>query len=396
MKGKKIAIIGAGPGGLAAGLALHQAGFDVTVYEKSKEVTPLGGAIILNATVIVILRRLGVSVDDIFEARLPEFRRYDGKVRVKFDLDPALLEKAGVTGWQSGMMRKELYARMLQKIPKGMILTDHKLKNFEDSGEQVAMVFENGNTAQADLMIGADGIYSVVREQLWNTPKPKPLGIAVWLGWCAIDGTISKNIVIQHNRDYQFGYAPLLFEGKKCYEWWFVEKYNGQAKPRDVMDYIKTKVRKFADPTLSILESTDPDHQLFRWVVEYIPGLDQWSKGRVTLMGDAAHPTSPYAAYGAGMAIEDGYFLGKYLKGKDLAQLTQLQAGLQRYEDLRRPYTNHTTQFARTLGKMYHNIPTGLKYLRDLFLDHSAIPGKKIAEGITEEATNLLAAILEE
>ena len=397
MSNQNIAIVGAGPGGLAAGLSLHQAGFNVKIYEKSKEVTPLGGAIILNATGIVILRRLGVSVDDIFAARLPEFRRYDGKVRVKFDLDPSLFEKAQVSGWQSGMMRKELYARMLKQIPEGMILTDHKLKKYEDQGDQVKLFFENGETAEADVLIGADGIYSAVRQQLWpETPKPKKLGIAVWLGWCEIDGTGSDKIIIQHNRDYQMGYAPLLFEGKKCYEWWFVEKYNGQERPADVMQYIKTRLKGFAEPTHTILNNTDPNHQLFRWVVEYIPCLDKWTKGRVTIMGDAAHPTSPYAAYGAGMAIEDGYFIGKYLKGKDLSKTDEVTTGLERYEDLRRPYTNYTTKFARNLGRMYHNIPTPLKYLRDLFLDNSSIPGKGIAKGVTDEATSLLEAILAE
>ena len=317
-------------------------------------------------------------------------------MRVKFDLDPALLEKAGVTGWQSGMMRKELYARMLEKIPEGMIVTDSKLQRFEDDGNKVKLFFENGTTAESEAMIGADGIYSLTREQLWNTPKPKPLGIAVWLGWCEIDGTASDRIVIQHNRDYQMGYAPLLFEGKKCYEWWFVEKYTGQEAPKNVMQYVKSKLKDFAEPTHTILDNTDPKHQLFRWVVEYIPCMDQWTKGRVTLLGDAAHPTSPYAAYGAGMAIEDGYFLGKYLKGKDISKMDELQVGFKRYEDLRRPYTNHTTKFARNLGRAYHSIPTPLKYVRDLFLDNSSLPGKAIAKGVTEEATNLLAAILDE
>jgi len=397
MKGKRVAIIGAGPGGLAAGLSLHQAGFDVKIYEKSKVVTPLGGAIILNATGIVILRKLGVSVDDIFSARLPEFRRYDGKVRVKVDMDPELLKKAGVTGWQSGMMRKELYARMLKKIPNGMIQTDHKLKGFEDQRDQVKMQFENGKTAEADVMIGADGIYSAVRNQLWpKTPKPKKLGIAVWLGWCEAKDITSDKILIQHNRSYQMGFAPLKFEGKKCFEWWFVEKYTGQDRPKDVMKYIKSKLGKFAEPTQKIINYTDPEHQLFRWVVEYIPCLDKWTKGRVSIMGDAAHPTSPYAAYGAGMAIEDGYFIGKYLKGKDLIKMNEVTEGLEKYEELRRPYTNYTTKFARNLGRVYHNIPLPLKYLRDMFLDNSSIPGREIAKGITEEASDLLAAILDE
>ena len=394
---QRIAIVGAGPGGLVAGLALHQAGFDVKIYERAEKVTPLGGAIILNATGIVLLRRLGVDVSDIFAARLPEFRRYDGKVRVKFDLDPSLFERAGVSGWQSGMMRKELYRRLLDRVPDGMIVTGHEFERFDETKDGVTLHFKNGKSESAKLIIGADGIRSRVRQALWpKTPEPKKLGIAVWLGWCENHGAESDRIVVQHNRDYQMGFAPLLFEGKKCFEWWFVEKYDGQERPDDVMGYVKERLAGFAEPTHTILDATDPEHQLFRWVVEYIPCLPRWSKGRATILGDAAHPTSPYAAYGAGMAMEDGYFLGKYLAGKDLSSLEDVTSALMRYEILRRPYTNHTTKFARNLGRMYHSIPTPLKYLRDLFLDHSSIPAKKIKEGVTEEATKLLEAILDE
>lgn len=397
MKGKKIAIIGAGPGGIAAGIALSQAGFDVKIFEKSSAVTPLGGAIILNATGIVILRKWGVNVNDIFAAREPQFRRYDGRIRVKFELDKSILDKAGVTGWQSGMMRAELYERLLKVVPEGMIQTNHTYVSHAETGNTVQVKFANGNTYEADLLIGADGINSEVRQQLWGHSEPKHLGIAVWLGWCELDGADRTNIIILHNRKYQFGYAPLIFRGKNCYEWWFVEKCGeNQAKPDDVMGYIKERVGHFADPSAKILAHTDPSHQLFRWVVKYRDPLKQWSKGRATIMGDAAHPTSPYAAYGAGMSIEDAFFLAKFLKGKDLSDITALQEGLQKYEAERLEFTNKTTAFARGLGKFYHGLPAPLAYLRDLFLDNSSKPGKEIAKGYTEEAQSILRAILEE
>lgn len=395
-QGKRIAIIGAGPGGIAAGVALHQAGFCVKVFERHPDLRPLGGAIILNATGIVILRSLGVQVDDIFAAGLPEFRRHDGRVRVNFDIDMALMEQAGVNGWQSGMMRSELYSRLLAAAPADMIATSHTFSHYVETPGATTVHFAEGQQYECDLVIGADGIQSKVREQLWGASELKHLGIAVWLGWCELEGPERKKIVISHDHAYQMGYAPLRFNGKDCFEWWFVEKCaEGQVEPSDPAAYVRERIGHFSAPAPQILAATDADHNLFRWVVKYRDPLKQWSKGRVTIMGDAAHPTSPYAAYGAGMAIEDGFFLAKYLKGRDLSDVAALQAGLQRYDQQRVEYTNQTTAFARFLGRLYHGVPAPLNRLRDLFLDHSSLPGKMISKGVTSEAQALLRAVLE-
>lgn len=395
-KGKRVAIIGAGPGGIAAGVALYKAGFSVKVFERNPELRPLGGAIILNATGIVILRSLGVQVDDIFAAGLPEFRRYDGRVRVNFDIDMSLMEQAGVTGWQSGMMRSELYSRLLAAAPADMIATSHTFSHYREANDATIIHFSEGQQYECDLVIGADGIQSKVREQLWGASELKHLGIAVWLGWCELQGPERKKIVISHDHEYQMGYAPLRFKDRDCFEWWFVEKCDeNQVEPANPGEYVRERIKHFSDPVPQILEATDTSHNLFRWVVKYRDPLKQWSRGRVTLMGDAAHPTSPYAAYGAGMAIEDGFFLAKYLKGCDLSDISALQAGLQRYDNQRVEYTNQTTAFARFLGRLYHGVPAPLNRLRDLFLDHSSLPAKMISKGVTSEAQALLRAVLE-
>lgn len=395
-KGKRVAIIGAGPGGILAGLALHRAGYQVKVFERYPELRPLGGAIILNATGIVILRNLGVRIDDVFAAGLPEFRRHDGRVRVNFDIDMQLMEQAGVTGWQSGMMRSELYERLLEAAPADMIVPSHSYERYEETGDEVVVHFDNGQSYSADLLVGADGVMSKVREQLWGPSELKHLGIAVWLGWCELQGPDRKKIVLHHDHQVQMGYAPLRYKGRDCFEWWFVEKCAvDQVEPSDPARYVREHIQHFAYPVPQILEATDTQHNLFRWVVKYRKPLKQWSKGRVTIMGDAAHPTSPYAAYGAGMAIEDGFFLAKYLAGTDLSDAHALAKGLRRYDEQRVDYTNQTTAFARFLGRMYHGVPAPLNRLRDLFLDHSSLPAKMIRKGVTEEAQALLRAVLE-
>lgn len=394
-KGKRVAVIGAGPGGIAAGVAFAKAGFDVKVFERHPELRPLGGAIILNATGIVILRGLGVAVDDIFAAGLPEFRRHDGRVRVNFDIDMDLMKQAGVTGWQSGMMRSELYERLLAAAPADMVMPSHTFSHYQEHSDGVTVHFAEGQRYEADLVIGADGVHSKVREQLWGPSALKHLGIAVWLGWCELQGPERKKIVIQHNHSYQMGFAPLRHKGKDCFEWWFVEKCaEHQAEPAEPATYVRERIKDFSYPIPQILDATDTSQNLFRWVVKYRDPLKQWSKGRLTIMGDAAHPTSPYAAYGAGMAIEDAFFLAKYLQGRDLSDRQALSAGLKRYDDQRVDYTNQTTAFARFLGRLYHGVPAPLNRLRDLFLDHSSLPGKMISKGVTSEAQALLRAVL--
>ena len=393
----KVAIIGAGPAGITAGLALRKAGIDATVYERSEVVTPLGGAIILNAVGLTIMRRLGVDIEDIYNGVRVEFRRYDGKLRANVRVAEDMLARANASGWQSGMMRKELYQRMLDAVPHDLIVPGHGFERYEETPSGLKLHFANGNIEHADVLVGADGIRSKVREQAFpKTPKPKNLGIAVWLGWCEAKDIQMDLCVIQHDKNYQMGYCPLVYEGKDCFEWWLVEQYKGESKPADVQAYVKSKVGHFADPTNAIMEQTDDTHQLFRWVVEYFPGMKQWTKGNVTIMGDAAHPTSPYAAYGAGMAIEDGYFLAKFLKDADRSNPVAVTEALKKYEELRRPYTNGTTRFARNIGRLYHNVPGPLRSLRDYMLDNTKGAGKNIEKGFTEEAEGLLGMVLDQ
>jgi 2-polyprenyl-6-methoxyphenol hydroxylase-like FAD-dependent oxidoreductase len=393
--GKRIAIIGAGPGGLSAGIALHQAGFDVKIFERHKQTKALGGAIILNAIGINILRSYRINADDMATTAIQRFRRFDGHQRVLQQFDPSLLYRANVSGWMAGLMRSELYEKLLAKIPDDMIVNDHDFISYEEGPEGVKILFEGGKTYVADLLIGADGVNSQVRQQLWGQSELQHLGIAVWLGWSEFEGPDRNEIVLNHSDIHQFGYAPLVFKGKNCFEWWFVEPCGeNQPEPSDPLFYISERVKNFAYPVPEMLKSTNSQN-LFRWLIKYREPLSSWSKGRVTILGDAAHPTSPYAAYGAGMALEDGYFLGKYLQGVDLSDVPALKSGLLKYDNQRVKYTNGVVGFARTLGKAFHNAPKPLRMVRDFMLDHTKIPERQIIKNSVKEAETLLKTVLE-
>lgn len=112
-----------------------------------------------------------------------------------------------------------------------------------------------------------------------------------------------------------------------------------------------------------LVEATDPN-DIVRWEIRDRPPLRRWSKGHVSLLGDAAHPTSSYAAYGAGMAIEDKFFLGKRIAGLDLGDRARLEAALAEFEEPRRKHTRQQAGIAYRSGKLYHHTPAALTGLR--------------------------------
>jgi 2-polyprenyl-6-methoxyphenol hydroxylase-like FAD-dependent oxidoreductase len=142
----------------------------------------------------------------------------------------------------------------------------------------------------------------------------------------------------------------MMHEGKTGFEWWVVEKSSPTAAvPEDVEAHLRGILNGFADPLPKFPDQTDLSKNVFRWEVYNRPSLKKWSKGRVVGIGDAVHPVSPYAAYGMGMAIEDGYYLARALGGATLSQ-DVVEASIARYEDERVDYCNHHVEFARKLG----------------------------------------------
>jgi 2-polyprenyl-6-methoxyphenol hydroxylase-like FAD-dependent oxidoreductase len=394
-QGQRVAIAGGGPGGLSAAIALRQAGFDVTLFERHATSRGIGGAILLNAISIHVLRSYGIEMEDVYTGvSRSEFQRYDGRFRALWRTDPELYRRAGASGWLSGMMREEVFSRMVAAVPDGVIENSSTVTGFTQDDDGVTVRLSDGTTRDFDLLFGADGIRSVVRDELWGPSDVEDIGIVVWLGWCELEGPRRDMMVCRHDDRHQLGFAPLRHHGKDCFEWWFVEPLEtAHAETDRPMPFIRETLGHFADPVPAILDATR-DEDVFRWVVQRREPLDAWSSGRVTLLGDACHPTSPYAGYGAGMAIEDGFFLGRFLTGVDLSDRAAVSAALGRYDAERVAYCNRVTEFARTLGRVFHNLPRPARRVRDVVLDHTRIPDRQISKGYTADAQVLLESIL--
>ena len=116
---------------------------------------------------------------------------------------------------------------------------------------------------------------------------------------------------------------------------------------------------------------------------------------RVAVVGDAVHPVSPYAAYGMGMAIEDGYFLAKFLGGKDLSDLSTVRNSFARFEKERVAYANHQVELARTLGNIFHKMPYPLAKIRDFVYDHTQVLNKQIQKDYLSDQESMCLSMTE-
>lgn len=249
------------------------------------------------------------------------------------------------------------------------------MTGYEDVEGAVQVIFTDSGIepVTADILIAADGIRSAVSRQAFGDPQLFHTGIRLWLAWCDhIPGIPPNTGVISHDWQYQASFFPMLHDGKPGFEWWVVEPgWEGMPLPEDPRAHVKKILQDWSDPMPQLVEATDFETQVYRWDIYNRPSMKKWSSGRIVGIGDAVHPVSPYAAYGMGMAIEDGYFLAKALEGVDLRDVKAVNAGFELFEEQRVDYVNHHMEFARFTSNMFHSLPWPLAKLRDLVFDYT-------------------------
>lgn len=390
----RIAIIGAGPAGMAAALAAHRVGFEVALYERYPEVKAAGNILNLWPPPQKVLRLLGVDTTDLGAPCHVQFQRCDGKVRADVRLPPHVVREYG--GGFIGMLRWGLYKRMLDALPEGILHLNHRLVRLHADRGRVQLEFERQAAIEADVVIGADGIHSFVREALWGNQPIRHQGLHLIGGWLYVEGSTPAEGVIAHNRTTQASYTPIRHEGRSGYEWWVLEACKPGAEfTEDLLAFARRQASDFSPTMRSLIERTPREH-LQRWEIRDRPPMKQWSKGRVTLVGDAAHPTSPYAAYGAGMSIEDGFFLARELVACDVRDDASVKHALQRFEDRRKPHTARVSQQAYFTGKLFHHTPRLLRPLRDFVFDHTPLLQKIVGDATPAHILLQLDEITEE
>ena len=240
----------------------------------------------------------------------------------------------------------------------------------------------HGSVIEAAIVVGADGIDSMVRTALWGPSDKREHKLHIIGGYTFADvpGVERNEVVLSHDRTVQGTYSSIRDNGRDGIQWWVLEAWDPTAEPpADLRQHALTLARRFPGPLAALVESTEPN-DFQRWPIRDRKPLSQWSKGRITLAGDAAHATSPYAAYGAGMSIGDGYTLAQELSGVDLADTVAVRASLQRYDQRRIAHTTSQVQQAYVLGKVFHHAPRLLRPVRDFILDRTPMLQKQVGE----------------
>ncbi len=387
----RIGIVGAGPGGMATALAAIRLGYDVQIFERACEIKPAGNILNLWPPPQKVLKLIGVDVSDLGAACHTVFANAKGKVRADVLLPPEVVSEYG--GGFIGLLRWGLYKRMIEALPEGVLCLGHQVNGIEDLGDRVRVDFAGQPSQEFDILVGADGLHSFVRKWLWGDSPIRRQFLHLIGGYLFLDEEGPAEGVVAHDATTQFSYTPIRHEGKWGYEWWVLEAFKEDDPiPTDFMKFAKDRVTRFSPYLQSLVDQTPVEH-MQRWEIRDRPPLKQWSKGRVTLVGDAAHPTSPYAAYGAGMSIEDGYFLARHLSSIDLKDTGQVRGALQAFEERRKPHTATVTETAYKTGRMFHHLPKPLRPLRDFVFDKTPFLQKMIGNDTPKHILSQLAEI---
>ncbi len=375
-----IVVLGGGPAGMAAALSLHTAHQPVIILERYREARPAGNILNLWPPPLKALAAMGVDTTGIGAPNHTVFQSWNGHVRADVRIPPQVVEEYG--GGFIGLLRPDLYRRMLAALPQGMLRTGQEVTGIEDRGDAVLLTLASGSTVSTPLLVGADGIDSTVRRHLWGDSPKRDHRLHLIGGYTfePVPEARWGELPLTHTRTVQGTYSSILSDGRRGYQWWVLEAWDpSKPAPRDPLAHARELAAAFPGALPKLVAATGPD-QVQRWPLRDRKPLKAWSKGRITLAGDAAHATSPYAAYGAGMSICDGYFLGKALAGVDLADTSAVTAALARYETPRIPHTTMQVQQAWILGKVFHHAPAPLRPVRDFVLDHTSLLQKQVGE----------------
>lgn len=369
-KDTRILIAGAGIGGLTAAGCMLLAGYDVEIYEQAPELGEIGAGIQQSANSMHVMEHLGV-LDALkataFRPPVTEFRLYDtGEVLQSLKLAEAHESRHGAPYLQ--LHRADFHsivAERIRELKPDIFHLNAAATGFEERGEGVVLKLADGREVEGDLVVGADGIKSAIRHQIAGEDKPVYTGDSAWrltvptdrLPDNFLDGKSSiwvgpaKHAVIYFLR----GGKLLNFVGSVELDEWIEESWT-QKRPWEELkaDFVGWH------PDIQTIVDTVDKTECYRWALNVRPHLESWSAGRGVLMGDAAHPTLPYMAQGAAMAVEDGAILARALD-----ESASIPEAIRLFEHNRMARTRRVVDGSRENRRLFHL--NTIQELRDEF-----------------------------
>jgi salicylate hydroxylase len=362
----RVAIIGGGIGGLTAASALMRAGLEVAAYEATAELREIGAGVALHPNAMKVLRALRLEDDVRKVAGRSEWQvmrnwktgRTIGKTSRQQQV--ASFGTAGAT-----VHRADLLDVLADALPPGTVTLGKRCTEVLPGGDVAVARFADGSEIEADIVVGADGIHSAVRACLFGEDAPRFTGkicyrsvvsteavrgarpsteTAQWLGphgtivLYPMRGEELVNVVCHYDDD---GYR---------HESWIAECSREEV------------LRRYAGWHESLLRLFDAADTWYKWALYDRDPIPRWTRGRVTVLGDAAHPMLPYLGQGACQAIEDGAVLATALS----AEVSDPLTGLARYERTRRPRASRVVLTSRERGQSNHLPSRWAAWRRDL------------------------------
>ena len=342
IKNLKIAIVGAGYGGAAAAKALSLLGADVKVYEQATRMREVGAGIGLRPATMHRFRQWGIF-DAIAKVSSPsDF----------FEILTATGEPIMKDTWpESGeetqtylIHRGDFIDALLGVLPEGMVQLGHKLETVEDKGGRSALTFTNGTTVEADLVVGADGIKSVVREQLFSDKGPVFSGEHAYRVVISAEDAhgmvVDDNLRMYMGRGTKVYLLPLRHRNQMSFDITALNP-DGTWAPTITKDHLLATVEGFDERIVNIARGLDMDAVNVRAVYDIDP-VDTWHTDSVVLMGDAAHSMLHHQGQGANSAIEDAGALADAL-----AQAGSVKDALALFQATRKPVTDELQRISR-------------------------------------------------
>jgi 2-polyprenyl-6-methoxyphenol hydroxylase-like FAD-dependent oxidoreductase len=343
---EKTIIVGGGIGGLCTAIALRQTGLNVKVYEQAPVLGAVGAGITIWPNAIKVFRRLGVA-DRILSTgariRRAELRNWRGRVMSRSE-PGELEEKLGEP--TVAIHRADLHSILLSALPEGLVHLGKRCVELKQGERDTRVTFEGGEEERTDLLVGADGIHSVLRQQMMPEAEPRYSGYTAWRGVVETEDEAALGVTNETwGRGTRFGF--LRIDSKRVY--WFATTNSVAGKHQTPAENKMSLLERFSGwhhPVELLIHSTSPDHILHSDIYDLEP-MSKWSEGRAVLLGDAAHPTTPNMGQGACMAIESSLVLARCLEQED-----DLAVALTRYEKERMPRTAWITRQSRKIGRL--------------------------------------------
>ena len=343
----RVIVVGSGIGGLATAIALRRVGIDVTVYERAPLLGDVGAGISLWANAFRALEHLGAA-DAVRAVSQPmtqiEMRAGNGLRPLATFSAERLAPRVASHPVVGVAHRADLVAALAGLLPAGVVRYAFECVAAETEGEMALARFANGHSDRADVIVGADGIKSVVRTGILGAIDPiRYSGYTCWRGVCPRPDRLPRGAFAEWwGRGRRFGITTI--PGDRVY--WFAPMNAPPGGGSDEAKLVAEAFAEWADPVPALIAGTPTTAVLRNDIVDRPPN-PKWVSGRLVLLGDAAHPTTPNLGQGGCLAIEDAVVLARCLRTDG-----SMSERLARFVAARFPRTRAITKESWKIGRI--------------------------------------------